>query len=76
MLQNEMRDLEHGQKIKGPDGTIYIVHNNYTSGEGMIVATRSVVILYKAYRDWKKIGIFDTTINPGIYEVIISKKLD
>lgn len=71
-----MKDLNHGEKIKGPDGTIYIVHNNHRSGEGMLVAVRSIVIPYAECNMWKQIGSFITEIGPGIYEVTINKKIN
>lgn len=76
MIYSEMGNLKRGQEIKGPDGTNYIIHHNHTSGEGMIVATRSVVIPHKALRDWEKVGTFDATIGPGTYIVTFDKKLD
>lgn len=75
MTHNEMKDLGHGEKIKGPDGTIYIVHNNHRSGEGMIVAVRSMIIPYNECNLWKKVGSFDCVIEPGTYQVTIDKKI-
>ena len=76
MTGNEFRELTHGDKIKGPDGTIYIVHNNHRSGEGMIVATRSMVIPYKDSVVWKRVSGIGITIAPGVYEVTINKKIN
>lgn len=76
MSETEFRNLTHGEKIKGPDGTIYVVHNNHRSGEGMIVAVRSVVIPYRHSRDWKRVGNLKNMLVPGTYQVTIDKKVD
>ena len=76
MIKNEFGSLGHGEKIKGPDGTIYIVHNNCRLGGGVVVATRSVVIPYQHCRDWKRVSKFKDSLVPGIYQVTIEKKLD
>ena len=75
MTENELRELTHGEKIKGPDGTIYIVHNNYRSGEGFVVAIRSTVISYRNGRCWKRIGKLKNTLVPGTYQVTIDRKI-
>lgn len=76
MNENEMRELKHGEKIKGPDGTIYIVHNNHHSGEGIVVATRSVVIPHKHARCWNRVGRkLKLNLEPGVYQVTVDKKI-
>ena len=76
MTEKELRDLAHGEKIKGPDGSTYIIHNNHRSGEGMVVAVRSVIIPYRHGKDWKRVSKLKNTLVPGTYQVTIDKKLD
>ncbi len=76
MTENEFCNLTHGEKVKGPDGTIYIVHNNHHAGEGMIVAVRSVVIPYRHSRDWKRVSKIKNMLVPGTYQVTIDRKID
>ena len=76
MLEKEFRALTHGEKIKGPDGTNYIVHNNHRSGAGMVVATRSVVISYDEAYKWKRVSKIKNLLVPGTYQVTIDKKID
>lgn len=76
MTETEFKNLTHGEKIKGPDGSIYIVHNNHRSGEGMIVAVRSMIIPYYYSRDWKRVSKIRNLLVPGTYQVTIDKKID
>lgn len=79
MTSDEFRALSHGDKINGPDGLNFIVHNNHRSGQGMVVVVRTVVIFSRDCRLWnvtKKKPQAEVKFGPGTYRVTIDKKID
>lgn len=80
MTEQEFRNLQHGDKIYGPDGLNnglnFIVHNNRHSGPGMIVVVRTEVIFAKDCHKWsitkKQVPLNLVT---GIYQVTIDKRI-
>ena len=77
MTSEEFRNLQHGDKINGPSGLNFIVHNNYRSGQGMVIVARTEVIFTPDCRKWsitkKRIPL---SLLAGIYQVTIDKRID
>ena len=76
MKNDDFRNLKHGDKIQGPDGLNFIVHNNHRSGSGMVVAVRTEVIRTIDCADWRIIKKLDLNIACGTYQVTIDKQIN
>lgn len=75
MKSEEFRDLSHGDKIQGPSGMNFIVHNNRKSGEGMVVVVRTEVIPTKECSYWKLVRKHKMEIAAGTYQVTIDRQI-
>lgn len=78
MTQDEFRNLQHGDKINGPDGLNFIVHNNYRSSSGMVIVVRTDVIFGRDCHKWhivKKKPQAMVNFGPGTYQVTIDKQI-
>lgn len=81
MTSDEFRNLQHGDKINGPNGLNnglnFIVHNNYRSGTRMVVVVRTEVLFVKDCHKWhatkKQIPL---NLVAGTYQVTIDKRID
>ena len=78
MTNTEFRELQHGDKICGPDGLNFIVHNNHRSGLGMVVAVRTQVIHGRFCGEWSIVRIHKPVkmvLAEGTYQVQIVGKI-